>query len=61
MRLVLVASALLMMTCAHGRDRGLAHRQATPRGDFVDGPPSAQRPGNAIPQNEPPVVTPPVP
>ena len=61
MRLVLVALALLLLGCAHERDRNLAQRHSTPHGDFVGGPPASQRPGNAIPQNEPPVVTPPVP
>jgi hypothetical protein len=58
MRLVLLG-LLLLVGCAHAPGRNLAQRQpTTPRGDFVAPAPSQR---SAIPQNEPPIVTPPVP
>jgi hypothetical protein len=58
MRLMLLAMVLLLVGCGHARERNLAQRQPSqPRGDFV-APAKSQRPGSAIPQSEPPIVTP---
>lgn len=58
MRLMLVAVLMLLIGCVHARERNLAQRQTSqPHGDFVSPAPSG-RPGNAVPQSEPPVVTP---